>query len=188
MEEKTERTVWTHKPSVWQDLFDSVLDMSKNGQAEPISDMFDKILACALRSSPKGPNEPQTFKSAKGQNIQHWILVIPSPVNREISKYVQEFISTFQDLCQKPFIRYAYKAGVCAITTHVNLNSQISQDGSYWSVVETATKRPLIINHYECLSDVLLNSTINHIVPLMFHVENDPNTWSDFIKTYAFGN
>ena len=188
VEEKTERTVWTHKPSVWSDLFESVQDMAKNGQAVSISDMFDKILACPMRSSPKGPNEPQTFKSAKGQNIQHWILLVPSPVDRDISKYVQEFISTFQDLCQKPFIRYAYKAGVCAITTHLNLNNQISQDGSYWSVVDTATKKPQIINHYECLSDVLLNSTINHIVPLMFDVENDPDTWSDFIKTYAFGN
>ena len=189
VEEETEKTVWTHKASVWKDITHSIFELAERGKTgQSINQIFNGLLACPVRAVPNGPNEPETFKSAKGQNIQHWILVIPSPVNREISKYVQEFIRTFQDLCQKPFIRYAYKAGVCAITTCVNLNSQISQYGSYWSAVETATKRPLIINHYECFFDVLLNSTINYIVPLMFHVENDPNTWSDFIKTYAFGN
>ena len=49
---------------------------------------------------PKDPNETQTFKSAKGQNIQHWLLIVPMPVDKDFSEYVQEFICTFQDLCK----------------------------------------------------------------------------------------
>ena len=136
-----EQTLWTHKPSVWQDLFEGVQDMAKKDQAVPISDMFNGILSCPVQAVPKGPNETKTFKSAKGQNIQHWLLLVPMPLGIVISDYVQKFICTFQDLCNKTYIRYAYKAGVCAITSHFNLINQISEDGSYWSVIENAAKK-----------------------------------------------
>ena len=88
---------------------------------------------------------------------------------------------------QKLYIRYAYKAGVCAITSHSNLISQISEDGSYWNAIENATKKDKIFNCNESLSEVLLDSTIKEVVCLMFGVDKDPYTWSDSIKRYAFG-
>jgi len=38
-----------------------------------------------------------------------------------------------------------------------------------------------------CLSEVLVDSTIKVIVSLMFGVQEDPATWNDSIKAYAFG-
>ena len=69
VEEGTERTFWTHKASVWQDLFKTVQEVAQNDHGLAISNMFNGILACPVRKVSHGPSEIQTFKSGKGQNI-----------------------------------------------------------------------------------------------------------------------
>ena len=93
--------------------------------------MFNGVLACPVYAVLNGENEKQVFKSAKGQSIQHWILLVPMPVEIDISEYIPLFISKFQALCKKPFIRLAYKSGVEVITKHNVLITQISQEGNY---------------------------------------------------------
>ena len=108
VEEASERTFWTHKASVWHDLFESVQDIAQTGQVESISDIFNGTLACALRAVPNGSNDTETFRSAKGQNIQHWILLVQMPVDVDSSEYIQDFIQQFQDICKKSSICSAY--------------------------------------------------------------------------------
>ena len=150
--------------------------------------MFKGILACPVRAIPNGPNETQTFKSPKGQNIQHWIMLVPMPADIEPSKYIPKFISKFQDLCKKPFIRSAYKTGAVNITQHFGLISQVSEDGNYWSVMDITTQKDFIIQPNYCLSEVLQDYTIKEVVSLMFGVNKDFNQWSESVKTYAFGS
>jgi hypothetical protein len=182
IEEGTERTFWTHKPSVWQVVFTSVLELAKSDPGIAINNMFNGILACPVRAIPNGPNQTQTFQSVKGQNIQHWIMLVPMPVDAEHSKYIPNFISKFQDLCKKPFIRSAYKTAVVEITQHFGLINQVSEDGNYWNVIENASQKDLIFNRKDCLSEVLLDFTIKEIVFLMFGVKKDPTTWTDSVK------
>ena len=187
IEEDTERTVWTHKPSVWQDLFEGVQEVAKTGQVVAISTMFNGILACPVREVPNGPNEIQTFKTAKGQNIQHWIMLVPMPADIDSSEYIPAFLSKFQALCKKPFIRSAYKSGVIAITQHHGLVTQISEEGNYWNVLDNAAQKDIIYKSNNCLSEVLLDNTIKEVVSLMFGEKKDPNTWTDSVKIYTFG-
>ena len=79
VDDQTERTIWTHKASIWKGLFESVHELAQAGQVAAISKMLNEILACPVRAVPNGPNETQTFRSAKGQNIQHWIMLVPMP-------------------------------------------------------------------------------------------------------------
>ena len=153
-----------------------------------ISDIFNGILACPICAVPNGENEKWVFKSVKGQTIQHWILLVPMPVDIDSSEYIPLFISKFQALCKKPFIRSAYKSGVEVITKHNGLITQISQEGNYWHVLDHADQNDIIIQYNVNLLEVLMNQTIKEIVPLMFGVTSDPNTWSDSVKTHAFGN
>jgi hypothetical protein len=141
VEEETERTVWTHKASVWQDLFASVKDLAQKGKVMPISSMFDGILACAVRAVPKGPSVIQTFRSNKGQNIQHWIMLVPMPSDIDLLEYIPKSISNFHSLCGKPFIRSAYKSGVVTITQHPGIMTQILEDGTYWNVLDNVIKK-----------------------------------------------
>ena len=62
VDEETERTYWTHKASIWQGLFHSVQQLATTGQVEPISTMFNGILACLVRAVPNGANEIQGFQ------------------------------------------------------------------------------------------------------------------------------
>ena len=89
---------------------------------------------------------------------------------------------------QKTYIRSAYKSGVNAIIQHPGLMSQILEEGSYWNVLDNAVQKEIIFKSTNCLSEVLLDYTIKEVVSLMFGVRKDPNTWSDYVKTYAFGN
>ena len=41
--QESKHTLWTHKPNVWKDLFESVLELSKTGQAKTINLMFHGI-------------------------------------------------------------------------------------------------------------------------------------------------
>ena len=48
VDEDKERTLWTHKASVWQNLFTSIIDLAKTGQVATISLAFDGILSCPV--------------------------------------------------------------------------------------------------------------------------------------------
>ena len=126
IEKGSGRTFWTHKASVWHDLFESVQEMVQSGQAEPISDMFNGTISCPVRAVPKGDNDTETFRSAKGQNIQQWIMLVPMPGDIDSSEYINKFISSFQALCKKSHIQSAYKSGIYAITQHVGMLNQIA--------------------------------------------------------------
>ena len=110
------------------------------------------------------------------------------PADIDLFEYIQQFISKFQALAKKAFIRSAYKSGIAGITQHSGLLNQISEDGNYWNVIENSAEKDIIIKSNNCLSEVLLDSTIKDIVSLMFGVNKDPSTWTDSIHTYAFGN
>ena len=188
VEDGQERTFWTHKATVWQQLFESVQDLSKTGQVAPISKMFNGILPCPVRAVPNGPNEIENFKSVKGQNIQHWIMLVPMPADIDSLEYIPQFLASFQALCRKAFIRSAYKSGVIAITKHDGLIAQISEEGNYWHVIDTAGHKDLIMKSHTCLSELLLDYTIKEVVSLMFNVKKDPSTWTETAKTFAYGN
>ena len=162
--------------------------MAKTGHVQSISTMFNGVLACPVRAIPNGPNETKTFQSMKGQKIQHWILLVPMPADIHFSSYIQEFLFSFQSLCKKTFIRSAYKSGVTAITQHPRMINAISEDGNYWTVIDNAVQKDVIINSSCCLSEVLLDFTIKEVVSLMFGLKKDSNTWADLVKMFAFGN
>ena len=82
----------------------------------------------------------------------------------------------------------AYKSGVVSITQHPTLLTQILEDDKYWYVLNTAGQKDLIKKSYTCLSKVLMNYTIKEVVFLMLDVKKDPITWTDNVKTYAYGN
>ena len=187
VEAETERTFWTHKPNIWQDLFATVKEYAMTGQVEPISSMFDGVLCCPVRAVSKGPNEVQTFLSGKGQKVQHWIMLIPMPIDIDAASYVQEFLSSFQKLCKKQYIRSAYKSAVVQITQHLGFINHISEDGNYWYVIDNAVQKDVIIRSCTCLSEVLLDFTIKEVISLMFGVGKNSDTWTDVVKTYAFG-
>ena len=188
VDEEKERTYWTHKPSVWQTLFASVIDLAKTGKVTPISPAFSGILSCPIRAVPNGPNDIETFRSGKGQNIQHWIMLVPMPSDIDYSEYIPIFISKFQDLYKKPYIKSAYKSGVSGITTNTGMINQLSEEGSYWNVLDNTNEKEIMFRSFTSLSEVLLDKTIEQVVPIMFGVKKDPNTWTDDVKAYAYGN
>ena len=188
VEEETERTIWTHKASVWKDIVQSIFELTESGGAcHNINQIFQGMLACPVRAVPKGPNEPETFKSAKGQSIQHWIMLVPMPADIDPSEFIPLFISEFTALSKKGFIRSAYHCQVSNITKHSGLLAQISATGSYWNIIEKACHKDVIKQHNNCLSEVLLNSTIKEVVSKGLRISKDTNVWSDSIKHYAFG-
>jgi len=188
VDEDKERTHWTHKASVWQNIFSSIIDLAKTGQVPPISPAFDGILSCPVRAEPNGPNEIETFRSGKGQNIQHWIMLVPMPSEYDYSEYIPLFLSKFQALFKKLYIQSAYKSGVVGITLHSGLISQISEEGNYWHVLDSATQKEVMSQSFHSLSEVLMDFTIKDVISNMFGVDTDPHTWTDAIKFYAFGN
>jgi len=190
VDEDKERTHWTHKASVWHDLFESVIEMAKTDpeQVASIDPAFHGILHCPVRASPNGPNETKMFKSARNQSIQHWIMLVPIPSEMNHPKYIAQFLSKFQVLYKKPFIQSAYKCGAEAITTHEGLLNQVSEKGYYWHVLDNATEKEIISQSLQCLSEVLMDFTIKEIIHNMFGVQKDTTNWPDAIKAYAFGN
>ena len=137
---------------------------------------------------PNGPNDTVTFQSGKGQNIQQWIMLVPMPVDIDLSDYIQTFALKFQELCKKLYIHSAYKSGVSGITQHTGMLNQISQDGNYWNIVENAVQNNIIFKSANCLSEFLLDKTINEVVSLMFDVNTDKTTWPEPIQIYAYGH
>ena len=101
VEEGSQQIVWTHKASVWEGLIKINQDLPETGNSEAISPMLNGIMAVPVRAVPKGPNETETFKSKRNQNIQYWIMLIPMRADIDSLEYIPQFIATFQDTCKK---------------------------------------------------------------------------------------
>ena len=97
VDEDKERTHWTHKPSVWENLFEGIIEMAKTGKAPSIHPMFNGILSCPVCAVPKGLDEIKTFKSANNQNTQHWIMLIKKPysTHMDFNEYIDWFLTWF---------------------------------------------------------------------------------------------
>ena len=187
-EEETERTVWTHIACVWKNIVQSLFELAKHGRTgQSINKIFYGLLACAVRAVPNGPNEPETFTTAKGQIIQHWIMLIPMPAEIDASEYIPLFISEFTSLSKKAFIRSAYHYQVSNISSHQGLLNQIDANGSYWNIIDKASHNDVITQENNSLSEVLMNSTIKEVISTGLGVSKDTNKWSDSIQNYAFG-
>ena len=115
-------------------------------------------------------------------------MLVPMPSKYNYNKYIPLFLNKFQALYKKPYIQLAYKSGVAGITLHSGLISQISEEGNYWQVLDSATEKEVISQSSDSLSEILLDYTIKVVVSNMFGVEQDPQTWTDAVKFYAFGN
>src|SRR5687767_161475 len=148
--------------------------------------MFNGILAYPLRGI--GPNDVKFFQSTKGQRIQQWIMLVPMPPDIDTLEYIPLFISNFQTLCKKPYIRSAYKAAIGEISQHPGLITQVSADGTYWNIIDSAVEKDIIYRTKNSLSEVLLDKDIREIVSSMFGVNKDISTWSESVTRYAFGN
>ena len=82
----------------------------------------------------------------------------------------------------------AYKSGVANITQNSAFMNEVSEGGNYWNALDDATYKELIPTCFDSLSEVLMDYTIEEVVPTIFGVGKDPNTWPDDVKTYSFGN
>ena len=188
VDEDTGRTHWTHKASVWKDVFESIFEVANIQRTSPISPKFEGILACPVRAVPNGPNDIKTFKTSKSRFFQHWIMLVPIPSNMDCSQFIPAFLKEFKELYKMTFIKSAYKSGVGMITTHEGLMNQISYDGNYWKVLDNATEKELMFESFHYLSELLLDYNIRSVVSKTFGVEEDPSTWPDAVKNYAFAN
>ena len=183
---KSKRSYWTHKPSVWQSVFELVAELAKDEKIAPISKVFNGIIACPVRAT-DGKNEIDTFQTASHQTIQHWFMLVPMPADIDDNEYITNFIKQFHKICQRPDIRSAYHEGVSGISTHSGMLNQVDDQGYYWTVVESAAEREIITKHCACLSEVLMDFTIREIVRNMFGINKAPDTWPTGIETFAYG-
>ena len=84
-------------------------------------------------------------------------MLVPIPPDIDSLEYIPLFISNFQTLCKKPYIRSAYKAAVGDISHHEGLITQVSEDGTYWNVIDSAVEKDIIFKSNNSLSEVLLD-------------------------------
>lgn len=187
LDEVNGRTHWTHKPSVWENLFISIKDLARTGDVVPISDVFNGVLSCGVRAVPNGDNEIRIYMSARKQTIQHWIMLVPMPSDREYSEYIPEFLCQFQELYHKPYIQSAYKSGVEGITKSDAVMNQLTENGTYWHVLDNATEKEIIYESCRSLSEVLMDCAIKEVLFILFGAKKDPTTWNDTLKAYAYG-
>ena len=115
-------------------------------------------------------------------------MLVPVPSEYDYSEYIPLFLNKFQDLYKKQYIQLAYKSGVVGITVHPGLISQISEEGNYWNILDSATEKEVISQPYHFLSEVLLDFIIKEVISSMFGVEKNPHTWTEAVKFYAFGS
>ena len=116
------------------------------------------------------------------------LIRIPHDRNMDYDEYIDWFLTWFQDLYKKPYIQSAYKGGVANITQDTAFIDEVSEGGNYWNDLVEATYKVFIPTYYESLSEFLMDYSIEEIVPTIFEVGKDPNSWPDDVKAYAYGN
>ena len=108
------------------------------------------------------------------------------PIHATVSEYVPLFLSKFKALCKKKYIQSAYKSGVAGITDHPALMNHVSENSTYWCVLDTAFEHEVLSESFHSLSEVLIDHTIKEVVLNMFGLKNESDEWPYAVKAYAY--
>ena len=182
---KDQFTLWTHKVSVWKNIFQTDRVQPKEQEGQYIDPFFYNFDTAGVRVSPTN-NDIMIKTTNTAKKIQRWVMYMYVPLDWS-EETVKTEISKLAAMAQDPVIQTQYH-----LLLQQSFHASIAQDclpgsGRYWSMLNSAILYNCQFVYYNYLNDMFRNEEINKIIPQMFNFQNIPiNMWRADYRRFAY--
>ena len=189
--DKTPRTHWGHKPTVWDTLG---IVGQQNPLYRPDENMtvlkaLNYCRSAPMRGTPYGPNEVGSFTTSNKKTVEkHCLygLVSKNYTDDQIVSLVGRFVTN----CGDERLQSAYFCGIKNVTQFKKLlECATPGTGDYWAALETGLQHVQVKNRKH-LNEVFMDAEVEKLVHMQFPdtCKNlTRNLWPSDVQNYAFG-
>jgi hypothetical protein len=198
LENRNGNTLWTHKPSAWQDIFTMDQSLSQEQGGHNIDPFFYSLRYTFRRNVPKGPNQKKTLTTNNNRMIECqvlWGLIIAEDNTEERLKTEA---MKFAQLASDQNIQAAY------LVTMKNLGTQftplleqimppktgVAKMGEYWEkLMLLCNSEEIQVLHCQSLNELFLDDVISTVISILWAAGGlSTSMWSAEMNMFAFGH
>jgi hypothetical protein len=196
VENKTDNTVWTHKPDAWCNLFQIDEELSYEDGGHRIDSFFYCLESASPRSESRGPNVKKQLHTKNGKTVDCQLLWGMIKCTPDTEATLTAEIVKFSTLASNLLVQEAYHVAVLNLGTNFPaLLEQVAppkksspRTGEYWTKLIKSCASPIKIVHHTSMDEVFQDDVIISAVSHLWEVGGDSTSmWSGDMNMFAFG-
>lgn len=199
VENRSNNTLWTHKPSAWEQVFNMDRTLSQGDGGHNIDEFFYNLRSTFRRNIPKGPNMKKTLITKNSRVVDCQILWGMVVCTDNTEDMLTTEIAKFLDLARNQAIQQAYYVTMQNLgSTFKPLLDQIMPPatkgapprvGEYWEKLSTVCSHEIQVIHCQSMNEIFLDDVINTVIAVIWNTDRalSPNMWSADMNMFAFG-
>jgi hypothetical protein len=196
VENKSDSTVWTHKPDAWSKLFQMDEELTEEEGGHTIEPFFYSLQATCPRSEAKGPNVRKQLHTKNDKTVDCQLLwgMIKCTTDTEATLKVE--LVKFSTLASNQGIQQAYFVAVQQMgTTYPALLDQVRplesskpKHGEYWTKLTKSCASPIKIVHHTSMDEVFQDDVISTTVAFLWEAGGQSTSmWNAEMNMFAYG-
>lgn len=196
VENKTDCTVWTHKPDAWSKLFQMDEDLSEEEGGSTIEPFFYSLQAACPRSLAKGPNIRKQLTTKNGKTVDCQLLWGMIKCTPDTEATLKLELAKFSTLASNQGIQQAYFVTVQNMgTTYPALLDQVKPPesskpkfGEYWTKLTKSCASAIKIVHHTSMDELFQDDVISTAVTFLWEAGGQSTSmWSAEMNMFAYG-
>jgi hypothetical protein len=197
VENKTDNTLWTHKPEAWCSLFQIDEELTHENGGQRIDNFFYCLQFASPRSEPKGPNVKKQLHTKNGKTIDCQLLWGMIKCTPDTEATLTAEIVKFSTLASNQSVQEAYHVAVLNLGTNFPAlleqvqppkKSSNSRIGEYWTKLSKSCASPIKVVQHASMDEVFQDEAIISAVSHLWEVGGESTSmWSPEMNMFAFG-
>ncbi len=196
VENKTDCTVWTHKPDAWSKLFQMDEELAVEDGGHAIEPFFYSLQATCPRSVAKGPNLKKQLHTKNGKTVDCQLLWGMIKCTPDTQAKLQLELVKFSTLASDKEIQQAYFVAVQTMGTNYPAlldqvrptDSSKPRFGEYWTKLNSSCTSPIKIVHHTSMDEVFQDDVIGTAVSFIWEAGGQSTSmWSGEMNMFAYG-
>jgi hypothetical protein len=197
VENKTDNTVWTHKPDAWKQVFQVDEDLTSEDGDQRIDPFFYSLEKACPRSVAKGPNVKKQLVTKNGKTVDFqnlWGMIKCTP---DTEATLKDELVKFSILASDQSVQEAYHVAVKNMgANYPALLEQVMapeaskpRQGEYWTKLSKSCTSDIKIVHHASMDEVFQDDVISDVVSFLWNAGGQSTSmWSDDMTMFAYGH
>ena len=196
VENKTENTVWTHKPDAWLNVFEVDEELPSEEGGQSIDPFFYSLQQSCPRSEAKGPNVKKQIHTKNGKTVDCQLLWGMIKCTPDTEAMLKVEVLKFSLLASDKAVQEAYHEAVKNMgTSFPALLEQVMPPesskpryGEYWTKLNKSCTSPIKIDHHASMDEVFQDDVICSAVDFLWDTGGQSTSmWSAEMNMFAYG-
>jgi hypothetical protein len=187
MNNKANKTYWTHKPEILAEVLALDGEMALAANGEKLPGFLHDLRVALVRRLPCGPNEASSYESGKAKvKIEKMVFFTYVPLQLTIDDF-KVLSGNFLELVKSDAVKHAY---YMSLGRKINSEAFVSHThpctGKYWEKLAGAAKNPKVFEE-KSLNSLFMDSMVVKMVGDIYGSGNlGQSLWTAEMKSFAF--